>query len=578
MSGEQDSMSKKSGIVEHIVPQTSGDDIGIGSVSELRVVSSSHGVPIRNIDALNATSDQHVLAEIGYKEELKREYSTVQIFGVAFSIMGLLPSIASTMDGGLIAGPVGLNWGWFVAGGLILTVGISLGELASSIPTAGAVYVACFQWGPAKWRKSISYSVGFLDTLSLCASVCSIVYGLAEQILSAVVVTDPDFNVTSGITYGVFCASMVAITLLTSLSSKVTAKLQTISIFANMFLIILFLIVLPIGVSRSKKVNFNDASFIFGKVENLSDWNTGWSWAINGLTPAIWTIGAYDSCLHMAEEAKDARRAVPIGIVASISSCWILGWILCIVLLACMNPDINAIVNSAYGQGITQVFMDALGKRWTLTFLSLLIICQFLMGASTVLANSRQFWAFSRDDGIPFSRFFKKVDERTFVPMRAVWGSTLFSIALGALSLAGDTAASALFSLSIAGMYMALVFPIALRLTYGKNDFKPGPFYLGDFWSPINGWISVAFQLFTVIMVMFPGQMHDITPDTMNYTVVIGPGFWVISLIYYFSWQRKFYEGPKSNLTDEEFAEVMGEDGIDAMMSNYVQSHSDKMS
>lgn len=558
-------------------PKRSNEELAVGSVAELRVVTSAHGAPIRYIDALNATSDQQVLAEIGYKEELKREYSTLQIFGVAFSIMGLLPSIASTMDGGLASGAVGLNWGWFVAGGLILTIGISLGELSSSIPTAGAVYVACYQWAPEKWRKSVSYSVGVLDTLSLCGSVCSIVYGLAQQILSAVVVSNPDFEVTNAITYGVFCASVVTITVLTSMTSSFTAKLQTFSIIANLFLIVLFFIVLPIGVSRSDKVNFNKASYIFGDLQNLSDWNSGWSWCINGLTPAIWTIGAYDSCLHMAEEAKDARRAVPIGIVASISSCWILGWLICIVLLACMNPDVSAIIDSGYGQGITQIFYDALGKRWTLTFLSLIIICQFLMGASTVLANSRQFWAFARDDGIPFSNFFKKVDKRTAVPIRAIWGSSLFSLALGALCLAGDLAADALFSLSIAGMYMALVFPITLRLTYGKKDFRPGPFYLGDFWSPINGWLSVAFQLFTIIMVMFPYQKSGINKDTMNYTVVIGPGFWVLSLIYYFCWQRKYYEGPKSNLSDEEFVECVGEDILDAMLSNYVQSNTDKL-
>lgn len=557
--------------------RNSVEEIGLGSVTELRTVTSAHGAPIRYIDAISATSDKQVLAEIGYKQELKREFSTLQIFGVAFSIMGLLPSIASTMDGGLYAGAVGLNWGWFVAGGLILSVGIALGELSSSIPTAGAVYVACFQWAPEKWRNCISYSVGFLDTLSLCASVCSIVYGLAQQILSAVVVQNPDFEVTDPITYGVFCACLIAMTVLTSVGSSFTAKLQTFSIVSNVFLIILFFIALPIGVSRSDKVSFNKASYIFGDVQNLTSWNTGWSWCINGLTPAIWTIGAYDSCLHMAEEAKNAVHAVPVGIVASISSCWILGWLICIVILACMNPDVDAIVNSAYGQGITQVFYDALGKKWTLAFLSLMILCQFLMGASTVVANSRQFWAFARDDGLPFSGFFKKVEKRTAVPIRAIWGSAIFSLALGALCLAGDTAANALFSLSIAGMYMALIFPITLRLTYGRKDFRPGPFYLGDFWSTVNGWVAVAFQAFTIIMVMFPYDSVDINSTTMNYTVVIGPGFWVLSLIYYFLWQRKFYEGPKSNLSDEEFVDAVGEEVLDAIISNHLQSHDDKL-
>lgn len=47
---------------------------------------------------------------MGYKQELKRQYSTLQMFAIAFSIMGLVPSIASTIAFSLPAGPVGMVW------------------------------------------------------------------------------------------------------------------------------------------------------------------------------------------------------------------------------------------------------------------------------------------------------------------------------------------------------------------------------------------------------------------------------------------------------------------------------------
>jgi hypothetical protein len=47
---------------------------------------------------------------MGYKQELRRRYSTVQIFAIAFSIMGLVPSIASTLAFSLPAGPAGMVW------------------------------------------------------------------------------------------------------------------------------------------------------------------------------------------------------------------------------------------------------------------------------------------------------------------------------------------------------------------------------------------------------------------------------------------------------------------------------------
>ncbi|XHG00383.1 hypothetical protein AWENTII_003841 [Aspergillus wentii] len=54
--------------------------------------------------------DSQLLATLGYKQELRRHYSTTQVFAVAFSIMGLLPSIASTLSFSMPAGPVGMVW------------------------------------------------------------------------------------------------------------------------------------------------------------------------------------------------------------------------------------------------------------------------------------------------------------------------------------------------------------------------------------------------------------------------------------------------------------------------------------
>lgn len=49
-------------------------------------------------DALEASSilspDDAFLATLGYKQEFKREFSKLELFGVSFSIIGVLPSIA----------------------------------------------------------------------------------------------------------------------------------------------------------------------------------------------------------------------------------------------------------------------------------------------------------------------------------------------------------------------------------------------------------------------------------------------------------------------------------------------------
>lgn len=79
---------------------------------------------------------------------------------------------------------------------------------------------------------------------------------------------------------------------------------------ANFILIAATIIALPIG----RKHELNDAKYIFGHLDNLTTWSPGFAWFLTWLSP-IWTIGGFDSCVHMSEEASNATKAVPYGIL-----------------------------------------------------------------------------------------------------------------------------------------------------------------------------------------------------------------------------------------------------------------------
>lgn len=42
-------------------------------------------------------NDEQLLASLGYKQEFKRAFTPLEVFGIAFSIIGLLPSMASVL-------------------------------------------------------------------------------------------------------------------------------------------------------------------------------------------------------------------------------------------------------------------------------------------------------------------------------------------------------------------------------------------------------------------------------------------------------------------------------------------------
>ena len=529
---------------------------------------SSIRSPTRDIDPQHNAGDVELLAQIGYKQELRRHYSTFQVFGIAFSIMGLLPSISSVLSIGLEGGPAALVWGWILASTFILCVGTSLAFLGSAIPTSGGLYYYTNYYCPDAFRVPLSFMIGCSNSLGLIGGLCSISYGFAVQVLSAVYIQqDGGFEITNAKCYGIFVACVVSNALICCLATKQAAFLQTVSIIVNVFLVLLFLIAVPAG----KGNDFNSRSFIFSNFENSRNYGTLWSFALSWM-PAIWTIGAFDSTIHCSEEAKNAQRAIPVGIIGSISACWILGWAICIVCAACIKDgDVSRVLESDTGSAMAQIIYDALGKKWAVAFMSLIAVGQYLMSVSIMIALSRQIWSFARDDGLPVVyNFVKYVNPTIKVPVRATMFAAALGVLLGLLVLINGTAGSgALFSLAVASNVLSWGLPVLLiLLPYGRKRFIPGPFYFGSTISTLINIVSVGWTGYVIVLCMFPDSM-TVDKNSMNYTVVINVGVWLLALFYYFVWGYRFYTGPKSNL-EEDFVEGVSTANVDEVLNEKV--------
>ncbi|KAG4423114.1 hypothetical protein IFR04_003751 [Cadophora malorum] len=516
-------------------------------------------------ELLAGEADTELLAKLGYKQELRRNFSMIEVFGIAFSIMGLLPSIASTLAFSIPAGPAGMVWGWFLASMFIFVVALAMADLGSAMPTSGGLYWWTHYFASPKTRNALSFLVGYSNTLGLVGGLCSIDYGFALMFCSVIVIArDGEWTPSNGVVYAVFLACVLCHGILASTLSKVMGKLQTVFVVMNLILIAATIIALPIGKHHSSERN--DAKFIFTRTENLTTWPTGWAFMLAWLSP-IWTIGGFDSCVHMSEEAANAAKAVPYGILMSVGSCWILGFIIMIVLAACINPDLEAVLGSAYGQPMAQIYYDAIGKKGTLGLMSLLFIVQFLMGLSILVAASRQSWAFSRDGALPFSGFFRPISKRFgYIPLRAIWGCVFLAAILGLLCLIAPAAAAALFSLAVAGNNLAWGTPIFCRVVWGNHKFVPGPFYTGEKFSKPIAWLAIIFLIFGITLAMFPSGGPNPTAESMNYTVVINSAVWGGALLYYFVDARKWFTGPKTTvesqvLTLEQQAVMAAEGG-----------------
>lgn len=236
---------------------------------------------------LASDEDAAVLAKLGYKQELRRNFSMIEVFGIAFSIMGLLPSIASTLAYSIPAGPVGMVWGWFVASAFIFIVGLAMADLGSAMPTSGGLYYWTHFYASPKWRRYLCFLVGYSNTLGLVGGLCSIDYGFSLMFLSVIVIArDGNWTPSNGIIYVVFLCCVLCHGVLASSLAKVMGKLQTVFVIMNFILIAATIIALPVG-----RKNRNDGGYIFGHVENLTTWPTGWAFMLSWLSP-IWTVSS----------------------------------------------------------------------------------------------------------------------------------------------------------------------------------------------------------------------------------------------------------------------------------------------
>lgn len=475
------------------------------------------------------SSDDALLESLGYKQEFKREFTALELFGVAFSILGVVPSIASVLVYAIPnGGPVSMIWGWAVCTIFLFLMALAMAELASAAPTSGGLYYWTFTFSSPRWRYLLCWIVGYANTIGNIGAVASVAWGCAVQIMAAASIgSNLTFVATTGQTFGCFCAVLLTQAAICSSATKVIARLQTPYVILNSLVILGVIIALP---AATPSEFMNDASFAFGGFQNLTTWPAGFAFVLSFLAP-LWTIGAFDSCVHISEEASNASIAVPWAIILANMIAAVLGWGVTVAITFCMGTDLESIVSSPIGQPLAAIFFNSFGSKGTLAIWAIIVALQYLMGTSVLTVASRQSFAFARDGALPFSRYLYRINPYTLTPVNCVWFTTFAALALGLLSFAGSAAIGAVFTLCVTAQYLAYCIPITARYAF-KNGFRPGPFTLGSWGLPV-AFTAVLWMSFCIVIFLFPTDPDPAEAD-MNYTVVVLGGVMALCLIYYY--------------------------------------------
>jgi amino acid transporter len=294
------------------------------------------------------------------------------------------------------------------------------------------------------------------------------------------------------------------------------------------------------------------ASFVFSKFVNGTGFKfpgSGLYVGAIGLLLAQYTFTGYDASAHMTEETRDAAVSGPKGIVWSIVVSLIAGWVLLIGVTFAIGDytkQSGALVPPA------QIFLDAIGRHGGELLLLVVMGAQFFCGMSSVTANSRMIYAFSRDGAMPGSSFWHRINKRTRTPTNSIWLAAAGAFILGLPYLWNATAYAAVTSIAVIGLYIAYILPILLRLLAGES-FQRGPWHLGR-WSYVVGWTAVAWVAIITVLFVLP-QVSPIKVKTFNYAVVAVGVVTLFSGLYWIS-ARKWFRGPKVQGSPEELAAI----------------------
>jgi amino acid transporter len=475
--------------------------------------------------------DVRRLHALGYAQELARRLGGFSNFALSLSIICILAGGVTSFHLGLCSvGGASIGLGWPLVGLFALAVAATMGQLASTFPTAGGLY----HWAAILGGRGWGWTTAWFNLAGLITVLAAINVGTYRFAQSALF---PNASADFDLVAQASCVLLITFSqaAINHLGIGVTARLTDFSGYWILMVAAALtgcLLVFAPTLDLARLVTFKNFSGTAGgsvwpRTEQLA-----LLFALGALLPA-YTITGFDASAHAAEETKSAAVSVPLGIVRSVLVSGIAGWImLCAVVIAAPSLAEAA----ARGEGAFLLIMNGvLPRTLVVALVAAIVVAQYLCGLATITSASRMAFAFARDGGLPFSHAIRWVCPKRRSPVVAIWmvasASILFT--LHTPVYATITAVCTIF------LYISYVLPTALGAwAHGRTWTAMGPWDLGHWYRPL-ALLSLAGCAGLVVVGMQP-------PNERAIWVVGGVG--LVLAVAWFGFARHRFTGPPGAL------------------------------
>lgn len=147
-------------------------------------------------DLKSLDSDAQKLADMGYTQDMKRNYSVLSVLGVGFSLTNSWFAISAALITGINSGgPILIVYGIILVALISTCVGISLSELASAYPNAGGQYFWANELAPRRYANFASYLTGWFAWAGSIFTSASVALAVGSAGVGCWALSHPDLQV-----------------------------------------------------------------------------------------------------------------------------------------------------------------------------------------------------------------------------------------------------------------------------------------------------------------------------------------------------------------------------------------------
>jgi amino acid transporter len=520
------------------------------------------------------------LHKLGYAQQLFREMGGFSNFAISFSIISILTGAMLLYGYGLkFAGPIINTLGWPIISIFTVIIAASMAEIASAYPTAGGLYFWASRLGGVGWGWLTAW-MNMIGQITITAgiNIAAAIYGVG--LITRMFGLDPAAPALGGLfgwtlsSWGFYIFVMILImipqVLINIYGIKLTARLNDFSVYWHIGGVLVIALLLTIFGKNHQPLSFamqavNTVNPLDAASATFADGTTGpalvvGSWVIKSpfftLFPGFenlyraapfffvftlaflqgqWTYTGYDASAHVAEETVMARLNSAWGVFLSVAVSAIVGYI--VLMAFTLNiPDIAATATDPY----PVLYIAYQGLSTFLANIVAIIVFggMWLCGLSTVTSMSRMFFAFARDDGMPFSSAFRFIHPVLRTPIKSI----LITSILAVLVCMYSAAYFVVTSISTITLYIAYNIPVFLNVrnklsqkgTYTTE--QNAPWNLKG-WGPILNIIAVVYTVFICILFVLPPN------ELVLWTMLF---FGIVLAVYWFGYARTHFTGPKA--------------------------------